>query len=56
MTGNGEANDKLATKTIMITKLERRRLVEKVNFIINLGNVDELGREKHCNVFEKTSI
>jgi glutaconate CoA-transferase subunit B len=53
--GSGGANDiaSLVTKTIIITKHEKRRFVEKVDFITSPGNVDELGREKHGLIFGK---
>jgi len=53
--GSGGANDiaSLATKTLIITKHEKRRFVEKVDFITSPGNVDELGREKHGLIFGK---
>ncbi len=53
--GSGGANDiaSLASKVIIITRHEKRRFVEKVDFITSPGNVDEKGREYHGLIFGK---
>jgi glutaconate CoA-transferase subunit B len=51
--GSGGSNDiaSLATKTLIITRHEKRRFVEKVDFITSPGNVDKLGRKSHGLIF-----
>ena len=52
--GSGGANDIASFGKVMIlTKHERRRFVEKVDFITSPGNVDEKGRESHGLIFGK---
>lgn len=56
--GSGGANDiaSLATKVIILTRHEKRRFVEKVDFITSPGNVDEKGREHYGLIFGKPLI
>ncbi len=50
--GSGGANDIASFGKVMIlTKHEKRRFVEKVDFITSPGNVDARGRESHGLVF-----
>jgi glutaconate CoA-transferase subunit B len=53
--GSGGANDiaSLATRILIIMRHEKRRFVEKVDFITSPGNVDEKGREHHDIIFGK---
>jgi glutaconate CoA-transferase subunit B len=53
--GSGGANDigSLANKTIILTRHEKRRFVQKVDFITTPGNIDGEGREKRGLIFGK---
>ena len=53
--GSGGANDiaTLASKVIILTKHEKRRFVENVDFITSPSNIDERGRKNHGVIFGK---
>ena len=52
--GSGGANDIASLSKVMIlTKHEKRRFVEKVDFLTSPGNVDEKGREQRGLIFGK---
>jgi glutaconate CoA-transferase subunit B len=53
--GSGGANDiaSLANRILIIMRHEKRRFVEKVDFITSPGNIDEKGRESHDIIFGK---
>jgi len=53
--GSGGANDiaSLATRILILMRHEKRRFVEKVDFITSPGNIDEKGREHYGIIFGK---